>query len=405
MNMKILSVKTIVTATLFLTACYIVIKSLPASTKEDFYIYYVRDVIADSKMVRSIGSKAGIRIYSDTGSELGDGGPATEALLYDPTGVYVDNQGRIFISERRHNRIRLIQNGQITTFSGNGRQGYSGDNIKAIHSRLSRPEGLDGDAAGNIYVADSFNHRIRKISPDGVITTIAGTGTNGYTGDKSLAIHADIAGPMDVKLGPSGAIYILERDNHCVRRITDDGIIVTIAGNGKAGFSGDGGPASLSMLNTPYGIAIDKYENIYIADSANNRVRKISTDGIITTIAGTGVVGLSGDGGPALLAQFDSPQALAVTPDNELVINDEHNNRIRKISHDGIINTIIGTDKGFSGDGSPAAQAQLNDPEYLWIDDVGSIYVTDGDNNRVRKITTDGLISTIAGSDKASNRN
>jgi NHL repeat. len=186
--------------------------------------------------------------------------------------------------------------------------------------------------------------------------------------------------------------------NHRIRRISQDGIITTIAGTGQPGYSGDGGPAIKAKLNEPYGVYIDDSGNIYIADSGNHRVRKISRDGNITTIAGTGVAGFSGDGGMAKGARLNSPQDIFVTLSNEIYINDEHNNRIRKISQDGIIKTVVGNGRpGYAGDGEASAKASLNDPEYLWVDVSGQIYVTDGDNNLVRKVDTKGIITTIAG--------
>jgi sugar lactone lactonase YvrE len=382
-------------------ASYGVFHSLPKKTKiaTRYKIAMIKDSIVDLPIIRRIGYLLfDPQQFPRLGSEIGDGGAATSAVFNDPTGVYVDSGGRIYVSERRHFRIRVIEDGKINTIAGNGRDGYIGDNIPAVQAHLTRPEGLDGDAQGNIYVADSFNHRIRRISPDGTIHTIAGTGRRGYSGDGGPATVAELNGPMDVKLGPSGAIYIVERDNHCVRRINPDNTIETIAGTGKPGFSGDGGPAINAQLDTPYGIAVDKFENVYITDSNNNRVRKVSPDGIIVTIAGTGKAGDSGDGGPALEAQFNNPQAAFVTPDMDIFIDDEHNHRIRHISPDGIVTTAVGTGKsGFSGDGGLAVNAQINDPEYLWVDSSKNLYVTDGDNQRLRRITPDGRISTIAG--------
>ena len=392
----------IVLLMLLTPATFRVVKSyIPRETKQHVKdrIVVFRDYLADRPFARAVlYAFNGKDNYPRLGTELGDGGPPLEAVLYDPTGIYVDHMGNVFVSERRHFRIRKIVGGIITTVAGNGRQGFSGDGLPGPRAKLNRPEGLDGDSAGNLYVADSFNHRVRRIAPDGTITTIAGTGEPGFSGDGGPATAAQLHSPMDVKLGPAGSLYVVERDNHTVRRISARGTITTVAGTGEAGFSGDGGIGTEAQLNEPYGIAVDRDGNIYVADSGNHRVRKISTEGIITTVAGIGTPGYSGDGGMANRAELNSPQAVLVTAGNELIINDEHNYRIRRVRASGIIETIAGTgEPGFSGDGGPASEARLADPEYLWMDTAGNLYLTDGDNNRVRKVDRAGIISTIAG--------
>jgi len=340
----------------------------------------------------------GPKEYTPVGSQIGDGGAPMDAVLNDPTGLVGDHQGNLFIAERRNFRIRKISKGIITTFAGTGRRGFSGDGVLGKFARMNRPEGLDRDEIGNLYVADSFNHRVRKISPEERIETVAGTGFSGYTGDGGPAVQARLAGPMDVKIGPFGYLFILERDNHAIRRVDPNGYITTYAGMGVAGFSGDGGQATQALLNTPYGIAVDPDGNVYVADSENHRVRKISREGVITTVAGVGTPGFSGDGGWAVEAELNSPQSVLWTADHSLIIGDEHNNRIRKVSQAGMISTIAGTGlPGFSGDGGPAIHAQLNDPEYLWEDDQGKLYISDGDNGRIRMIDGEGIITTVAG--------
>jgi len=330
--------------------------------------------------------------------EAGDVRSPNNVMLNDPTGIYVDDYGNTFFCERRNHRIRKLSQGIITTVAGNWRKGFSGDDKLAIKVRLNYPEGLVGDIYGNLFFADSKNHRIRRISQDGIITTIAGTGQSGFSGDGGPAIKAKLFIPFDICIDDSGILCIADWGNHRIRRISQDGIITTIAGTGQPGYSGDGGPAIKAKLNEPYGVYIDDSGNIYIADSGNHRVRKISRDGNITTIAGTGVAGFSGDGGMAKGARLNSPQDIFVTLSNEIYINDEHNNRIRKISQDGIIKTVVGNGRpGYAGDGEASAKASLNDPEYLWVDVSGQIYVTDGDNNLVRKVDTKGIITTIAG--------
>ena len=359
----------------------------------------VWDYVTDSHTIRkALAVIFGKTNYTPLGSQIGDGGLPTLAVLNDPTGIVGDIQGNIYIAERRNFRIRKISNGIITTMAGTGIRGFSGDRFSGVFARMNRPEGLDRDQAGNLYVADSFNHRVRKLSPNGIIETVAGTGMEGYAGDGGRAVNAKLAGPMDVKIGPLGHIYILERDNHCVRRVDPAGEITTWAGIGSPGFYGDGGLATRAQLNTPYGIAVDDEGNVYVADSENHRVRKISSDGFITTVAGIGTPGFSGDKAMAIEAELNSPQSLLWTADHSLLIGDEHNNRIRKVSSSGVITTIVGTgEPGFSGDGDLALRAQLNDPEYLWEDATGNLYIADGDNGRIRMVNVDGIITTVAG--------
>lgn len=336
--------------------------------------------------------------HASSGKEIGDGGKPTDAVLNDPTGIYVDGSGNIIFTERRNHRVRKISQGIISTIAGNGREGYSGDGILASLTSLRYPEGLIGDNSDNLYVVDSRNHRVRQINLEGIIATIAGTGVPGFSGDGGPAIKAMLYVPRDICIDLSGNIYVSDWGNQRIRRINPEGIITTVAGTGQPGFSGDGGSAMKARLNEPYGIAIDNSGNIYIADSENHRVRKISRDGVINTIAGTGVPGFSGDGRMAVKAQLNSPQAIFVATSNEIFINDEHNHRIRKISQNGIIQTVAGNGKpGYSGDGGLATNASLNDPEYLWIDALGNIFITDGDNNLVRKVDINKIITTIAG--------
>jgi trimeric autotransporter adhesin len=361
--------------------------------------FYAQDYLLDKAVVRhflyAISEPAA---YTHTGKEIGDGGPATAAVLNDPTGIYIDDHGAIFVAERKHHRIRKIFHGIISTVAGNGRSGFSGDGLLASLARLSHPGGLVGDRSGNLLLADTLNHRIRRISSDGTITTVAGNGERGFVGDGRLAVEARLKSPTDICLGSSGALYVADFENHRIRRISSDGMITTVAGNGQAGFSGDGGPAIQASLNTPYGVAVDQQGNFYIADSKNHRIRKVSRDGIITTVAGTGVASFSGDGGMATAAQLNSPQALFITASNDMYINDEHNHRIRKVAPSGIIETVAGNGKAsYAGDGGRATQASLNDPEDVWVDMAGNLFITDGDNHRIRKVDTRGIITTIAG--------
>lgn len=286
----------------------------------------------------------------------------------------------------------------INTFAGNGSNGFSGDGGAALSAQLSMTDGVEVDAAGNVFISDQFNNRIRKVNSSGIITTIAGTGTYGYSGDGGPATSANIASPLDLVVDASGNIYFCDYNNSRIRKISTTGIITTIAGTGVPGFSGDGGLATNAKLNLPEGIAIDAIGNIFIADRGNNRIRKINSSGIITTIAGTGVAGFSGDGGAAASAQINYPIDVEVDAIGNLYICDANNHRIRKINTSNTITTIAGNGTaGFSGDGTAATSATINTPEGVAINSLGEIIIADRNNNRIRKIDNSGIITTIAG--------
>src|SRR5208337_173469 len=229
------------------------------------------------------------------------------------------------------------------------------------------------------------------------ITRVAGNkdGEAGFGGDGGPASQAQLNQPEGVAVDASGNLYIADTDNNRIRKISPNGIIPTVAGNGIAGFSGDGGPASQAQLNHPEGVAVDAQGNLYIADTGNNRIRKISPNGIITTVAGNGIAGFGGDHGPASQAQLNHPEGVAVDASGNLYIADTDNDRIREVRN-GVIVTIAG-DAGFSGDGGPASQAQLNHPEGVAVDASGNLYIADTGNNRIRKISPKGIITTVAG--------
>jgi uncharacterized protein (TIGR03437 family) len=322
----------------------------------------------------------------------GDNGAATNALLYFPEGVAVDSAGNLYIVDSANQRIRKVSNGVITTVAGNGTQGLSGDNGPATSAELNLPEGVAVDVTGNLYIADVGNSRIRKIS-NGVITTVAGNGTQGFRGDNGPATSAQLANPVGVAVDSAGSVYIADRNNHRIRKVSG-GVITTVAGNGTQGFSGDNGPATSAELNYPQGVAVDSAGNVYIADTYNQRVRKVS-GGVITTVAGNGTVGFSGDGGPATSAQL-VPAAVAVDSAGNLYVADSYNNRVRKVSN-GVITTVAGDGApGFSGDSGPAISAILGYPEGLAVDSSGNLYIADNGNNRIRMVSN-GVIATVAG--------
>ncbi|WP_453072230.1 NHL domain-containing protein [Streptomyces omiyaensis] len=325
----------------------------------------------------------------DKGSE-GDGGPAVSAQLNNPYGLVVDALGTVYFSDFAGHRIRKITtDGKISTVAGNGTPAYRGDNGPAVSAQLNSPRELAMDGAGALYVADSGNHRIRKITPDGKITTVAGMNGNGFSGDGGPATAARLDLPTGVAVDSTGVLYIGDYRNHRIRKVSPDGKISTIAGNGKAAFTGDGGPAVAAQIWGPIGVTVDSTGTLYFADTSNHRIRKITPDGKITTIAGTKSKGSGGDGGPATAAQLNGPAAVALDSAGALYIVDQNNHRIRKVTPDGKITTVTGTnDKGFSGDGGPATAAQLNMPYGIAVDCVDALYIADFHNNRIRKVTS-----------------
>jgi PKD repeat protein len=313
----------------------------------------------------------------------GDGGQATSAQLNHPWGVVVDGQGTVYVGDKDNNRVRKVSGGIITTVAGNGTPGFSGDGGQATSAQLHYPESLALDATGSLYIADYGNHRVRKLS-NGIVTTVAGDGTPGYSGDGGQATSAELRYPAGVAVDAQGNLYIADAGNDAIREVSG-GVITTVAGNGTAGSSGDGGPATAAQLDFPDGVAVDARGNLYIADSNNNRVREVS-GGVITTVAGNGTPGFSGDGGQATSAQLSDPEDVAVDKQGNLYIADWANSRIRKVAG-GIITTIAGTGvAGFSGDGGPATSAQLYNEVGLAVDPQGSLFVLDFNNARLRRI-------------------
>ena len=326
----------------------------------------------------------------------GDGGPATSAQLNGPSSVVADSSGNLFIADSGNNRIRKVtQEGAISTVAGNGVHGYSGDGGPATGADLAGPSDVAVDAAGNLYIADSGNNRIRKVTPDGAISTVAGNGALGLSGDGGPATSAPLDYPIGVAIDAAGSLYVAVVSG--IRKVTPDGIISTIAGSGVNGHSGDGGPAVGARLNAPQGVAVDAAGNFYIADTSDNEIRKVTPNGTISTVAGTGAAGFSGDGGPATSAQLSSPGGVAVDASGNLYVVDTGNNRLRKVAEDGTISTVAGTGTaGYSGDGGPATSAQLHSPASVALSAAGDIYVADTANGAIRKVGSDGVISTVA---------
>ncbi len=326
---------------------------------------------------------------TSTAGYSGDGGLATSAQLNYSQGVAVDNSGNIFIADQSNHRVRKVDtSGNISTVAGTGTPGYSGDGGLATSAQLWQPSGVAVDSSGNIYIADYTNNRVRKVDASGNISTVAGTGTPGYSGDGGLATSAQLWQPSGVAVDSSGNIYIADYTNNRVRKVDASGNISTVAGTGVAGYSGDGGLATSAQLKNPNGLAVDSSGNIFISDQTNNRVRKVDASGNISTVAGTGTQGYSGDGGLATSAQLNYPSGVAVDSSGNIFIPDYGNHRVRKVDASGNISTVAGTGaSGYAGDGGLATSAQLNHPIGVAVDSSGIIYISDYTNSRIRKLT------------------
>ena len=317
----------------------------------------------------------------------GDGGQATAANMYYPGKIILDATGNLYFCDIENAYIRKINtSGIISSVVGNGTNAFSGDGGQATAASLFTPGGMVFDASGNLYVADGNNNRIRKVNTAGIINSVAGNGTGAYSGDGGQATAAALWNPTDVAIDALGNLYISESANNTIRKVTTAGIISTFAGGALGGYGGDGGQATAAKLNTPRDITFDAAGNLYIADSDNMRIRKVSTSGIITTIAGTGTQSFGGDGGVATAAKLNQPFGINFDAAGNLYIGDEGNNRIRKINTAGIITTIAGGGSSL-GDGWLATAAQLSIPEFASSSATGYIYISDTYHNRIRRIS------------------
>lgn len=338
------------------------------------------------------GSRAWtIDTIAGTGSPgySGDGGPATAAQLQSPFGVVVDAAGNLYIADTFNHVVRKVSPlGVITTIAGTGEAGFNGDGVPATSAMLNGPIGVDVDGQGNVYIAENSGSRVRRVDPSGIITTVAGTGEPGYSGDGGPATAAQISYPTSVEVDDQGNVYVGSPSDQVVRKVDPSGIITTVAGTGQGGFSGDGGPATAAQFNGPFDLALDDAGNLFIADSGNGRVRKVAPSGIITTVAGTGEPGEGGDGGPATSAQL-LPLGLEVQGSGILFISDNNSSAIRRVDASGTINTVAGMGSpGYSGDGGYGPFALLNQPAGLALDGAGNLFIADRANNVVRRLVT-----------------
>lgn len=319
----------------------------------------------------------------------GDSGPATGAQLNSPHDLVVTAAGALYIADSTNQRIRMVQNGNITTVAGNGVPGFA-DGAATTAAQFFSPQGLAVDSSGNIYIADVRNNVIRKLSGS-TVSTVAGNGTQppGANGNGGLAINAYLNSPAGVAVDGSGNLFIADAGNSRIQRVdAATGIVTTVAGNGNAGFFGDGLLAKSAQLNLPLGIAVDTAGNLYIADTFNNRVRKVTAGtNIITTIAGS-TTGFGGDFGPGPSAKLNHPTAIAIDSARNIYVADSLNNRIRMLAPSGIIQTIAGNGiSAYRGDTGPATSASIASPTGVAVDKNGNVYIADTQNNVVRLLT------------------
>jgi len=332
------------------------------------------------------------------GGYVGDGKPATQASLQFPASVAQDRQGNTYVTDQGAQRIRKVTAaGVISTIAGTGIAGFSGDGGQARLAQINAPLGITVDALGDIVFADAGNNRVRKITPAGIISTIAGNGTAGYSGDGGPATDASMNVPWGVVHDAAGNLYIADRTNNVVRKVNTAGIISTYAGNGTQGFCGDGGQATQACLYFPRSLAIDGRGVLYIADGLNRRVRRVKTNGIIDTVAGNGQAGFSGDGGPATQAAIGNPRGVAVAG-GALYISNAGSSRVRSVVlSTGVINTFIGSSAGYDGDNHAPLETMLSlTTGGIVVSSSSSALVADGVSARVRRLGG-GVVKTMAG--------
>jgi alpha-tubulin suppressor-like RCC1 family protein/sugar lactone lactonase YvrE len=396
---------------------------------------YVADTYnGEIRRIDTSGTVTTVAGKIEYGHFAGDGGPATQANLNSPTDVAVDAAGNLFIADYFNHRVRKVDpSGIITTIAGNGTEGYGGDGGPATQAQLQRPAGVAVDGAGDVFVADSFNNRVRKVDPAGIISTVAGTGATGLTGDGGPATAAAVYQPGRVDLDAAGNLYVAQDQASAVRRVDTAGTITTFAGQFQ------GMPPGGAPMGSPQSMVFDAAGNMYVAATgfSDNRVHKVTPSGAVSAVAGNGFASFSGDGGPATAAQIGEVPRLALGPGGDLFVAEIDNDRIRRVDGSGTISTVVTADynvggaiafdrvgnlysaepsvirridsrggativagtgtTGFTGDGGPATAARINYPSGMALDAVGNIYFADSGNDRVRRVDTNGVITTVAG--------
>jgi sugar lactone lactonase YvrE len=342
--------------------------------------------------VKIISTLAG----NGTANFSGDSGLAKNASLNNPRGVAIDGFNQIFIGDYLNNRVRRVDtNGIITTFAGIGTNGFSGDGGAATSAKMYYPFGLSMSPSSSLFIATYGNNRIRKVDPSGIISSVAGSGSYGFSGDGGPALSANFYYPTGVSVDSAGNIYIVDAYNNRIRKVNSNGIVTTIAGNGSTTFSGDGGAATnagLSLSAFSLGVYADTLGNILLSDKSHHRIRKIDTNGIISTIAGNGVGGFTGDNIPATSSELKSPDGLVSDSAGNIYFADSSNYRIRMIDTNGIISTVGGNGvSGYTGDGSISTRANISIPSGIALDTSGNIVFSDVGNNRIRVISNYGM--------------
>lgn len=373
-------------------------------TTDTFGNVYVADISGRSILKINTAGTISTIAGAHGGGDAGDGGPATLAQL-TPSALAFDQLGNLYATDLNFSsrKVRKINTyGIITTVAGNGPAGFSGDGFAATLAKLSYPNGVAADRMGNIFISDQVTNRVRKVSPSGIITTYAGNGGTGSAGDGGPATNANLNFVSGVATDTSGNILIVDKSNNLIRSVNTSGIINRIAGTvGLGAFSGDGAAATAAQLNAPSGCAYDANGNIYIADNNNHRIRKVDVAGNISTIAGcnfNSAQGYFGDGSPGISALLNLPSGLAYDTSGNLYIADRNNNRVRKVNTSGIITTFAGTGiAGYNGDLIAATSAMLSGPASVATDRKGNVYICDADNMRIRKVDAAGIITTYAG--------
>ena len=362
----------------------------------------------EHNIISRIDTKGMMTRYAGSGESgfSGDGGPAIKANFKTPAGLVFDPEGNLYIADRENHRVRKLDtSGNISTFAGIGKAGFSGDGGPAVRAKLNLPSGLVADEKGNLYISDRSNDRIRVVDKKGVIRTYAGTGVAGFQGDAGPALKAQLDKPFGIALDEAENLYIADRNNNRVRKVSPEGIITTVAGDGGFFFMGDNGPAYRASVAAPTGVAVDKKGNLYIADRNNNRIRLVDKLGMIRTVAGTGQQDYNGESETARETNLYLPFGLTVDSNDNLLVIDRSHYRIRRIDpKSGKVETLAGNGlKLFAGDGGPATGATLSFPHGMFVDKNDNLIFSDKGHYRIRKITPKGIISTIGGNGRRGN--